>query len=568
VAGRLPGGLRTEIVASVALLTLVAIVLVTTLLVQALEQGVLSQQVLGLRREAAVLQFALEAQLRGTHSARHEEMQTPGNELLSRAQEAEGVSIFWVDAHGKVLGGRAPVPTGGTWLDQDLRICLRTGQEGSMISGGSGFWPFWGFRNLSITMPLHSGPADLQGALRLETRLSGMWERLIGPSRVLGLYVFLIMGVLILFGSYLISRNVLQPLQRLIGASERIARGDYDLSWEGYPSHEMGRLAGALQRMALKLEAHQEAMAYQLKELEHSNRALVQAHQALVRSEKLASVGRLAAGLAHEIGNPLGSILGYVEILLSKRPDAEGQDCLKRIQSEAERIQRTLGSLLDMARPAERKLTWVDVDEVVEDTLAILAGHKGMKGVQLERHREREIHPVWADRDQIQQVLVNLLINALDALDGSGTLTVNTGMVSQLPHNEDSIPPPRRSGEPSDKDFTALRRKPPLVLLANHGPYVFIQAKDTGAGIPPESIQQVFEPFYTTKDPGKGTGIGLTVCLGIVDSYGGRIHVKSHPGEGSCFTVYLPVGSPLRRRESDEAPERGEASHQVTSAKG
>jgi signal transduction histidine kinase len=186
----------------------------------------------------------------------------------------------------------------------------------------------------------------------------------------------------------------------------------------------------------------------------------------------------------------------------------------------------------------------VDVDEVVDETLQIIQGHREMRGVSLERKRGAKVKRIWADRDQVQQILVNLLLNALDALEGEGRIVVSTGMTEVLPEEELLSPPPRRKGEPRDADYTPMRRLPPVAFLTGKkGPYVFIRVEDTGCGIPEAEFRRIFEPFYTTKEPGKGTGLGLTVCQGIVESYGGRIHVSSNEGSGSCFTVYLPVGN-------------------------
>lgn len=555
---RLPGGLRTEIVASVALLTLVAILLVGTLMIQALEQGFISEQVRGTRRLKNVVQASIWGMVRAADEGSHAGIRTQAEDLLAELMEEKDADLLWVDAEGRVMGGRAPVAPGEIWLDQDLRTCLRTGQEVTQVSPGEGgWWPFWGPRSLTLSAPLNTPQGKPYGAIRVQVPLRGMWGCLFRSSWVLGLYILLVMGVLVLFGSYLISRNVLHPLTRLMQASERIARGDYEFTWEGYPPHEMGRLAEALERMAQKLKTHQAALKDRLEDLERSNRALVQAHQAMIRSEKLASVGRLAAGVAHEIGNPIGSILGYVGILLSQATDPASRDCLQRIRTEAERIQRTLRSLLDLARPAGRQLEWVNVESVVDETLGMMAGHKGMKGIELRRHTQGDLRPIWADQDQIKQVVVNLLLNSLDALDGEGSLAINTGTVPILPENEDFVPPPRRRGEPSDSDFTSLRRSPPHALLPGLGPFVFIRVEDTGSGIPSENLQHLFEPFYTTKDPGEGTGLGLTVCLGIVESYGGRIHVKSQPGVGSCFSVYFPSGRAGEERPSEQAPALG-----------
>jgi two-component system NtrC family sensor kinase len=370
-----------------------------------------------------------------------------------------------------------------------------------------------------------------------------IWDRVFQSGWIIGGYILVAMVVLITFGSYMISRNVLQPLLRLVETSERIARGDYEIDWGGYPAHEIGRLAEALRHMAERLEANQRSMQKHLEELERSNEALVQAHQALVRSEKLASVGRLAAGVAHEVGNPIGSIMGFAEILLADAPNPAARDCLERIRSEAERVQRTLRSLLDLARPGGQQWSRIDINVLVHDTLAMVAAHKGMRGVSLETDFASGLPPILADRDQIQQVLVNLLLNALDALAGQGLLRVQTGSVSRLQGEQTAVRPAGRGGAPGDADYVPRRRRTDSLFAATDKSQVYVQIEDTGTGIHPDNLPYLFEPFYTTKAAGEGTGLGLTVCLGIVESYGGRMQVESDPGRRTVFTVYLPAAA-------------------------
>jgi hypothetical protein len=238
----------------------------------------------------------------------------------------------------------------------------------------------------------------------------------------------------------------------------------------------------------------------------------------------------------------VASVLGYVEILLQDLHEPTQRDCLLRIRGEGERVQRTLRSLLDLARPSGRRWERVDVGGVVEDTLALVASHPEMKAIRLDWTPTGGGSPIWADRDQIRQVILNLMINALDAMGGQGRLRVRVGMVPGLPEEELLVPPPRRKGEPTDADFTPLRRVLSLPVAPQAGPFAFVRVEDEGPGIAPEDFDRLFEPFFTTKDPGKGTGLGLTVCLGIVESYGGRIQVTSQPGQGSCFTVFFPAG--------------------------
>ncbi len=530
-------------VASVTLLTLLAMVLVGALAIQSLQHDSMLRQIQWAQRSLNILRSAME------RMAKEEGARPPGGvkgEILAMMAEIreEGVDLLWVDEGGRIIGGGAPAGQGHYRMDEDLRRCIHSGSEVTRVRGGGGVWPITGERRLTMCTPLFSPQGRPWGALRMEVPLAGAGQALLRSGWVLLIYVILVMGVLVFFGSYLLSRNVLNPLKRLIGASEQIARGDYGVSWDGYPPHEVGKLAEALQRMAVSLQAQEEALRRQLDDLERSNRALVQAHQAMVRSEKLASVGRLASGVAHEIGNPIGTILGYVEILLRDAKGEAERDCLLRVRSEGERIQRILGSLLNLARPGGRSLGWVELEEVVSESLSLMAGHRGMKGVQVVWEPKGGQGRIWADRDQLQQVVINLILNALDAMGGRGTLTLLVGTVPVLPEEADLVPPPRRRGEPAEADFSRQRKSPPPGIVPQPGPYVFLQVEDTGPGIPAVELPELFEPFFTTKDPGKGTGLGLTVCLGIVESYGGRIQVRSEPGKGSCFTVYFPVGAP------------------------
>lgn len=539
-------GLRTEVVASVTLLTVLAMVLVGALAIQSLQHDSTMRQIQWAHRASNILRSAMERMVKKEGGRVSGGMKADILAMMAEIREEGGVNLLWVDEGGRVLGGKAAGGQAHEVKDEDFRRCIQGGVEVTKVRGDKGVWPITGERRLTIWTPLYSPHGKVWGALRVEVPLVGAGQALLRSGWVLLIYVILVMGVLVLFGSYLLSRNVLAPLKRLMGASEQIARGDYEVSWDGYPPHEVGRLAEALQRMAASLQAHEEALRRRLDDLERSNRALVQAHQAMVRSEKLASVGRLASGVAHEIGNPIGTILGYVEILLRDAKGEEERDCLLRVLSEGERIQRTLGSLLNLARPGKKSLGWVGLEEVVSEALSLMAGHQGMKGIQVSWEPRGDGHRIWADRDQLQQVVINLILNALDAMGGRGTLTLGVGTVAGLPEEADLVPPPRRRGEPAEADFSTQRRTPPPGILLQPGPYAFLQVQDTGPGIPAGDLPDLFEPFFTTKDPGKGTGLGLTVCLGIVESYGGRIQVRSEPGKGTCFTVYLPVGGPDR----------------------
>lgn len=538
--GKSWGSLRSEIVASVTLVAAVAVVLAGMLILQALHADSVSMRILELQRTGGVLAAGLQS-LAGRETD-PESLKKEGKNLLTRALGQENIKALWVDKAGARIWDDAGIQD--ETLKNDLKRALEWGIDATRIRGEGGLWPLWGSRHIVYILPVISpqggGP---WGALKLEVPAEGAWEALQRRGWFLPFYVGLLIGVLVLLGSYLLSKNVVRPLRRLTDISEKIASGDSEgVSWEGYPLNEVGRLAQALEIMSESLKEKQLALEQKIQDLEAANRALLEAQRALVRSEKLACVGRLAAGVAHEIGNPIVSILGYMELLLREAQDPNQRDCLQRVKGEAERIQRTVRALVDVGRPSDQRWEEVDLRSTVDEILTVLKAHPGMRGVEIQWEPPQEAFRLWAHPDQIRQVLLNLLLNAMDSLGGKGSITVRVGSAQRLPNETELVPAPRRRSDPVDRDFSALRRIPTAALEGTRGPFVFVQVEDTGSGIPSEDLERLFEPFFTTKEPGKGTGLGLTVCFGIVESYGGKIHVQSEPGKGSIFTVFFPVG--------------------------
>jgi len=224
----------------------------------------------------------------------------------------------------------------------------------------------------------------------------------------------------------------------------------------------------------------------------------------LVHSEKLASVGMLAGGVAHEINNPLMVILGRTELLLMEDglPDGAKQN-LETIRTETERIGRIVENLLTFSRKSrQEKIEQVNVNEVLNRTLMLSEHQLTVGNVRVIKQLDEQIPPIQANPGQLQQVFMNLIINAHHAMPTGGQLIVRTGTI------------------PRDR--------------------VFVEVEDTGCGIPPEDLDRIFDPFFTTKEEGKGTGLGLAVSRNIVESHGGQIGVQSTPGDGTVFRVILP----------------------------
>lgn len=372
--------------------------------------------------------------------------------------------------------------------------------------------------------------------------------------------------VLFLFGRALLRSTLLDPLDRVVEDTRRIADGDYHRGIDPPASEELRVLAGSVNAMADRLIRDQELLERNVASLEETNRALMEARDEVARNARLASAGTLAAGIAHEVGNPLGAILGYVDVL-AKRLERAGQDpeLVEEIGREAQRIDRILRGLLEYARPRPGPVGSAPAAEVVGRVRALLESQGKLEGVTAEWRVEGE-PPSVADPHRLEQVLVNLLLNAIHAVTASGTpegeerrieVTVSSepGRVARMPRRRESDPPginyAHRRRLPAGSD---VERQEPTLTAEE---LVVIRVRDNGPGIEPGHLERLFDPFFTTKAPGQGTGLGLAVCARLVEGVGGRIDVDSAPAEGAVFTVRIPGVAEGGSGVGDEAPSGG-----------
>jgi signal transduction histidine kinase len=291
--------------------------------------------------------------------------------------------------------------------------------------------------------------------------------------------------VLVAAAAWVLRASVVQPVRELERAAGKVAAGDLTARIEVRGPGELGRLADAFDGMT---------------------RSLREGRESLIRSEKLASVGRLAAGVAHEVGNPLAAILGYTETMLTDsaaRPIAPElrRDMLERVRAETERIHRIIRELLDYSRPPSEALEAVELGRVVDVTLSLVKAQARARGVEAEVALPADLPKVSAAPGRLSQVLLNLLLNAVDAMAGSGAVHVSASVV---------------------------------------GDAVVLAIEDDGPGVPPELRTRIFDPFFTTKEPGAGTGLGLSVSQSIVESMGGTLGIVEPRRErGARFEVRL-----------------------------
>jgi two-component system NtrC family sensor kinase len=379
-------------------------------------------------------------------------------------------------------------------------------------------------RTLALTSPIYNAPScataachvhppgrQLLGLLEIGVSLRPLEENLLAFRE--GFFVLLSVGVVVLAAMlYLFGRaEVVEPVAALVEGTRRVARDELDVEIRVGTRGELGLLAGSFNDMTRSLRRLEDELNILMTNLEHQVEArtaeLRAAHAQLVRGEKLSSLGKLSASIAHEINNPLAGILTFAKLV--SRTLAEGppddarrgvlQKNLALVEREAQRCSAIVKNLLDFAR--ERPITpkASDVNAAVEEALSLIAKHFSIQGVSIERALG-EVPPVLADFGQLRQAFVNVAMNACEAMETGGALRVES----------------RRGPRGAEVRFS-----------------------DTGPGIPPDRLQKIFDPFFTTKE--KGTGLGLSVVYGIVERHGGSIHVESEVGRGTTFIFELPL---------------------------
>jgi two-component system NtrC family sensor kinase len=414
--------------------------------------------------------------------------------------------------------------------DARLHQVLKTGTETASISGNGLI--------LSRYAPIRTGDV-VQGAARLSISLAPEYARLSRTRTIFLSYFLLDFLLLLVFGSYLLSRCIVLPIRQLLAVTGKIADGDLSSKVPVPGNREIAELAEAFNGMLAALRKKKDEVDEHIRSLERINNELQVARQETIRTEKMASVGLLAAGTAHEIGTPLAAIMGFAGILRDEmHDDPEKADYLDRIEAEAGRIDRIIRGLLDYARPSRRDWEEVDVLEVLQSTIDMLDGQGVLKSITVSLSAGEPAPLLVADRQELQQVFTNLIINARDAIPDDGILSIR---VSVDEENKPDAALPREKavrGRRRD-DFRGAFFSP--LNSCGQKKYLRVDVRDTGSGIAREHLDRIFDPFFTTKEPGKGTGLGLAVTARIVDSLGGRITVESLPGEGTTFTVWLPV---------------------------
>ena len=406
----------------------------------------------------------------------------------------EGIIIYSSDRSvvGTMVDKRAEACYGCHTADQPL--------EGLSISERTRIFQIGdGERNLGIINPIYNEPScwladchvhgeekKVLGVLDVSMPLSEI-DRLATENQTK--IILMTFGAIILISVFLwffFKRFITQPVQSIVAATNAVAAGDLSYKLEVRRNDELGLLGESFNEMT---------------------RNLAEAQTQIYHSDKLASIGRLAAGVAHEINNPLTGVLTYSSFLLKRfQDDEELKSDLEIIVRETKRCREIVKDLLDFARPISSYKKAVLINKVIDHALNIVANQLTVSNIKVQKNLRDGLPEAPIDEGQMQQVFVNLLVNAADAIGNKGgTITLAT---KDIQYEGDA--------------------------------YIQVDVSDTGCGIAKKDLSKIFEPFYSTKDQ-KGTGLGLSVVWGIIEKHQGTITVDSTPGEGSTFTIRLPV---------------------------
>lgn len=448
-------------------------------------------------------------------------------EDIGRQEGIEQVRIFNKD--GKVTFSTDPREI-GTLVDKRAESCYSCHAAGKPIvrlavPSRSRIYRRNSHRVLGMVTPIYNESACSTAPCHVHPpsqRVLGVVDVSMSLAEIDGAVQRLQRGTIILSGlavfalaamvSLVVRRLVVRPVTKLVGVTHKIAMGDLAGSVHADSTDELGMLAFSFDTMTQSLRRAQESIQNLMdnleRQVEQRTAALREAQEQLIQSEKLASLGKLAASIAHEINNPLAGILTTAKLLgriaEESPPDNPTRESfiyqLGLVERETQRCTVIVRNLLDFARQRELKLAETNVNSVVEEALSVLSHHMTLHSITLEKHLGT-IPAIEADSGQLRQAFMNVFLNACEAMSGGGTLRIATRLLAD-----------RRTVE--------------------------VECTDTGVGIPPEHLRKILEPFFTTKE--KGTGLGLSVVYGIVERHHGKLDIRSEVGKGTTVTMRFP----------------------------
>jgi signal transduction histidine kinase len=414
-------------------------------------------------------------------------------EQIGETNEFAHLRIFHPD--GTILKSSFPNEIGTKVSNDELALFTDQKEYGIYQVGGEGV--------LGMVRPIesdqrcffcHGEGRKVIGVLNLNFSLQDMTRRIRETSQFFFGSTIVIVLLLSLGISFILIRFVKRPIQTMVEKMADVEGGDLSVRMEADNNDEIGVLMSSFNSMVEKLgKTKGELEQYHYRQME--------------RADRLASVGEMAAGIAHEVKNPLAGISGAITVLAEDFADDDPRkQIVDEVLQQIKRLDKTVNDLLYFGRPGKPELDYVDINNLVKTTLFFISQHPEAKNIHRIKELTRDLAPVWIDEKQIQQVLFNIILNAIQAMKEGGTLVIET--------------------DPAEK---------------NDKKYVRVRIIDTGPGIPDEELGKIFVPFHTTKT--QGTGLGLPICRQLLEQHGGEINIESKFAEGTTVTILLPAAT-------------------------
>lgn len=467
----------------------------------------------------ALVMVAAMAVLAAMLAVHHEGQQ---RELLARALAAEARgpdglptllpdTLWWRVERSDAARARGPVAAA---IDADSLVLARAAREAGAPLLRMG--PPWG----EVRFAVAPDPEGRVWVARLPV------ASLPGGGATPRLVAFGILAadaaIFIAFGASLLRGRVVLPLRRLAAAARALAEGASDVRAPVGGARETAEVALAFNAMTAALASRTEELEKAVADLRHTNRELREAQAGLARAERLAAVGRLAAGVAHEVGNPMGALLAFLD-LAGRDPGLSeaSRGHLARAGAQVERVRRILRQMLDFSRPRSHERVAFDLGAVMEETAALLRTQAGRRGITLDTRCEEGVPQALGDAGAVAQILLNLGLNAVDAVEPVSAPRIELCLRPAFLHV--------RAGE--DPACAVPRLVPDAVECV---------ISDNGPGVAEQDRERIFDPFFTTKPPGKGTGLGLSNALRLAEEVGGTLDLAGD-GPGACFVLRLPA---------------------------
>ncbi len=435
-------------------------------------------------------------------------------EMVGQSHKLTGVRIF--HPQGIVLKSSRPQEVGKPVDDTDYQLFINDRESGVANVPGEGevFMMQKPIYNDEACHICHGYNSHIIGILSVSYSLAETKKRMMEATQLFFFSTIAIVGFLSVGISLVMLKFVKKPLNRIVENMSRVEQGDLSVRMKADSKDEVGQLIVSFDSMVDKLDqAKRELEAYHFQQME--------------RADRLASIGEMAAGIAHEIKNPLTGIAAAITIIRDAFPPEDDLNGIAaEVLEQVSRLDKTVNDLLFFGKPAPPEPVSADVNRILEKTMLFAAQHRGGKNIEKVLNLQHDLPAVCVDPKQIQQVFLNLILNAVQAMQDGGLLTITTSLVARPNHQ-----------------------------------VVSIAIADTGPGIPPQILEKIFTPFFTTK--AQGTGLGLAICHKLVEQHNGKLAVASENGAGTVFTIELPPATmPCRlgdscRTESTETSPKG-----------